>query len=63
MAIALSPIGEMRCGGVPLNRKTLPTPASTLGIGILEHKSRGEIILDPIHRATDQVEHRSAVDN
>ena len=44
-----------------LDGEALAATARALGVRILEHEARGEINLDPVHRAADQVEHARAV--
>src|SRR4249919_1620583 len=45
-----------------LNREALAAAARALGVGIVEHEARGEIVLAPVHGRSDEVEHRGAID-
>src|SRR5471030_2898377 len=42
--------------------KALAAPACALGVGVHEYETRREIVLDPVHRRTDQIEDRPAID-
>src|SRR3546814_16131762 len=45
-----------------LDGEALAATATTLGIGIVEDEPCGKIVLHPVHRRSDQIEHRRAVD-
>src|SRR5258705_1382704 len=48
--------------GGSLNREALAAAAGALGVGIVEHEARGEIIFAPVHGRSDEVEDGRAVD-
>src|SRR3546814_11067851 len=56
-----------RCGprdgryAVSSDRKALAAAARALGVGLVEDEAGGEIILDPVHRAADQIADRGPV--
>src|SRR5688572_6203963 len=45
-----------------LNGEALAAAAGALGVRILEHEARGEIVLFPVHDAADEIEDGCAVD-
>src|SRR3546814_15565070 len=44
------------------NGKAFAAAASPLGVGVLEYEAGGKIVLHPVHRAADEIEHAGAVD-
>src|SRR3546814_853410 len=45
-----------------LNGKAVAAAAGPLGVGVLEHEAGDKIVLHPVHRAADEIEHAGAVD-
>src|SRR5258705_8382252 len=48
--------------GGSLNREALAAAAGALGVGIVEHEARGEIIFEPVHGRSDEAEDGRPVD-
>ena len=49
-------------GTIESDGEALAATAGALGVGVGEGEAGGEIILDPVHHAADQIEDRAAVD-